>query len=147
MSGWKIRKNDWYIIDPREVQDGGEGILRRETALRRAETWMAGLHDLPLIEKRRETADAYTFAYGPDANGARVEFQVVRGSRLHVLAMVRPEYNVRAKYPYAWHGGAYTTDQFINREPLLRDPYFVRRELARAQLAALGVPETEPEGH
>ena len=144
MSGWRIRRNDWYILDPREVQDGGEGVLRRETSLRRAEAWIAGLHTLPLIGKHRERADAYTYAYGPDAGGARVEFQVVRGSWLQVLAMVRREYNVRAKYPYAW--GPYVTDQFINREPLLRDPYFVRRELARAQLAALGVPETETEG-
>jgi hypothetical protein len=146
MSGWKIRKNDWYILDPREVEDGGEGVLRRETALRRAETWMAGLHELPLIEKRRERADAYTYAYGRDEGGARTEFQVVRGSWLQGLAMIRREYNVREKYPYAWTGGAYRTDQFINREPLLRDPYFVRRELARAQLAVLGLAETEPEG-
>lgn len=146
MSGWKIRKGDWHILDPREVQDGGEGILRRESALRRAETWIAGLHTLPLLEKRRERADAYTYSYGPDGDGATAEYQVVRGSWLEVLAMVRREYNVRAKYPHAWHGGEYRTDQFINREPLLRDPYFVRRELARAQLAALGVPETETEG-
>ena len=144
MSGWRIRKNDWYVLDPREVEDGGEGILRREASLKSAEAWMAGLHNLPLIDKRRERDDVYAFAYGPEDCGARVEFRVVRGSWLHVLAMVRREYNVRAKYPYAWHGGAYKTDQFINREPLLRDPYFVRRELARAQLAALGVSETEP---
>lgn len=141
MPGWKIRKNDWYILDPRDGQDGGEGILRRETSIRRAEAWMAGLHGLTLATKEKVGASGgeYAYTYGPGEDGTTDRFQVVRGLELRDLAYWRRELRVRAKYPYAWAGGAYRTDQFINREPLLRDS--VGEILLRAMADTLNHPE------
>jgi hypothetical protein len=143
MSGWKIRKNDWYILDPREAAAGGEGVLRRETSIRRAEAWMAGLHNLTLAtkEKSGQSLNEYAYTYGPGGDGATDSFQVVRGDRLRGLAYWRRELRVRAKYPYAWTGGAYRTDQFINREPLLRD------SIGEIVLRAMADTLDQPEGH
>lgn len=122
MPGWKIRKNAWYILDPREGEQGGEGILRRETSLRRAEAWMAGLHGLTIASKEKigEAGRELRYTYGPGEDGTCDTFQVVRGDWLRDLSYWRRELRVLAKYPYTWHGGAYKTDSLINREPLLR---------------------------
>jgi hypothetical protein len=138
MAGWKIRKNDWYVIDIREVKDGGEGILRRETSLSRAETRMARYRNLPLIERVGGGKGHYLYAYGPDAAGEQLVFEVVRGFRLSFLAQVRVELNVAPKYPYA--RVPYETPTLINRAALLADPYFVQKQLARITLPSLGVP-------
>lgn len=138
MPGWKIRKNDWYVIDPRRVEDGGKGILRRETALNRAEAWMAGLHKLPLAEKRRVDSQKIAYTYGPDDDGTSYAFEVVRGDRLKVLAMVRRELNVAPRYPYPTI--PYTLDRLVNRDAFLPDPYFARRTVAEATVAVMRTP-------
>lgn len=134
MAGWKIRKNDWYVLDPREGDEGGEGILRHETSIRSAEAWMAGLHGLTLGKKEKtlESGREYVYTYGPGEDGATDTFRVVRGDWLRDLMYWHRELRVRAKYPYVWHGGEYRTDTFINREPLLRDSVaeIVRRAFA-----------------
>ena len=141
MPGWKIRKNDWYILDPREADEGGEGVLRQETSIRRAEAWMAGLHGLTLATKEKTGSHEYAYTYGPGEDGATDTFQVVLGAWLRDLMYWRRELRVRAKYPYAWRGGAYKTDRFINREPLLRDS--VGEIVLRAQLEALAPEQSE----
>lgn len=138
MAGWKIRNNDWYILDIREVADGGEGILRRETSPSRAETWMARYRNLPLIERVGGGKNHYIYAYGPDADGSQLTFEVVRGFRLADLARVRVELNISAKYPYS--RVPYETPLLINRAALLADPFFMQKQLAKIALAALGVP-------
>lgn len=139
MAGWTIRKTDWFILDP---NPRGEGILRRERTLTRAQSWMAGHHNLPMKEKGTVRPGESMWVFGPDAGGLDYTYQVVRGSELAGLTVNRRELNIAPKYPYPTE--PYALSGIINREPLLRDPDFMgrlRRDLSYALTSGTPLPE------